>query len=204
MNAGDFGLDGGWAGHRVTPQFVDKFDQTNDSRAMFFTSGQDKEIPELEEFTNGYAVSKWKNITSNGQTGSNLTYVDIDFPMFRLADVYLMYAEATLRGSGGDVDKAVDLVNDLRERAYGDQSGNITTGELTLQFILDERARELYWEGHRRTDLIRYGQFTGSDYNWSWKGNTQAGEGTDDIYNLYPIPASDINSNPNLTQNPGY
>lgn len=175
-----------------------------DARNTLFTDGQQLEIPELPEFTNGYAISKWKNITSNGQTGSDLTFVDIDFPMFRLADVYLMYAEATLRGSDGDMSKAVNLVNDLRARAYGDDSRNISQSELTIDFILDERGRELYWEGHRRTDLRRFGQFTGSDYNWAWKGNSQEGSGTDDKYQIYPIPASDINSNTNLTQNPGY
>jgi len=70
--------------------------------------------------------------------------------------------------------------------------------------VLDERARELWWEGHRRTDLIRYGLFTGGDYLWAWKGNSQAGSSTPDTRNLYPIPASELVANPNLTQNPGY
>lgn len=177
---------------------------TADNRNTLYTDGQELDIPDLAEFTNGYAISKWKNITSSGQPGSDPTFVDIDFPMFRLADVYLMYAEATLRGSNGDMNKAVNLVNDLRERAYGNQDGNISQSELNLDFILDERARELYWEGHRRTDLRRYGRFTGSDYNWAWKGQEQAGSSTNETYAIYPIPASDINSNPNLTQNPGY
>lgn len=205
MSASNFGIDGGWAGHRVTPQFVDKFDADNDGRAMFYTSDQDKEINSLAEFTDGYAVTKWKNVTSGGQAGAVPEFADTDFPMFRLADVYLMYAEAIVRGGeNGSMSKAVALVNELRERAYGDASGNISQGDLTLQFIIDERARELYWEGHRRTDLIRFGQFTGSQYVWAWKGNTQEGTGTSDFYSLYPIPASDVNSNTNLTQNPGY
>ena len=125
--------------------------------------------------------------------------------MFRLADVYLTYAEAVLRGGqGGDMGTALTLVNALRERAYGNTTGNITVAELDLQFILDERARELYWEGHRRTDLIRFGVFTSEGYTWAWKGDTQEGTATQDFYNLYPIPASDINSNPKLEQNPGY
>lgn len=205
MSAAEFGLDGGWAGHRVTPQFVNKFEVDQDSRAMFYTDGQTKEISDLQEFTNGYAVNKWKNITSSGEPGKDPTYVDIDFPMFRLADVYLTYAEAVLRGGqGGDMGTALTLVNALRERAYGNTTGNITVAELDLQFILDERARELYWEGHRRTDLIRFGVFTSEGYTWAWKGDTQEGTATQDFYNLYPIPASDINSNPKLEQNPGY
>ncbi|HET6528265.1 MAG TPA: RagB/SusD family nutrient uptake outer membrane protein [Balneolaceae bacterium] len=205
MDANNFGVDGGWAGLRVTPEFVAKFDLANDSRALFYTNGQTLEIADVHEFTNGYAVTKWKNITSTGQLGSVPAFADTDFPMFRLADVYLMYAEAILRdGQGGSKAEALQLVNEIRERAYGNTSGNITMSELTLDFILDERARELYWEGHRRTDLIRYGLFTSGDYPWAWKGGTQEGTGTASYYRLYPIPASDINANPNLTQNEGY
>lgn len=204
MNAANFGVDGGWGGHRVTPQFVDKFDTDNDARAMFYTDGQSLEIDDLSDFTNGYAVTKWKNITSGGQPGPVPEFPDTDFPMFRLADAYLIYAEAHIRGGGGDATKAVNLINALRGRAYGDNSGDITTSDLTTDFILDERARELYWEGHRRTDLIRYGMYTGSDYVWAYKGHDQSGKGTNDKYRLFPIPASEINSNPNLTQNPGY
>ncbi|MEL7834806.1 RagB/SusD family nutrient uptake outer membrane protein [Fodinibius sp. Rm-B-1B1-1] len=175
-----------------------------DSRNTLFTDGQEKEIPTLAEFTNGYGLAKWKNVTQSGQSGSDAVFVDVDFPMFRLADVYLMYAEATLRGNSGDMNKAVGLINDLRERSYGSDIADISSGDLTLEFILDERGRELYWEGHRRTDLVRYGQFTGNEYVWSWKGESSDGRGTDDRYNLFPIPAADVNSNLNLTQNPGY
>ncbi|PAU95619.1 RagB/SusD family nutrient uptake outer membrane protein [Aliifodinibius salipaludis] len=205
MSASNFGIDGPWAGNRVTPEFVNKFDLDNDSRAMFFTDGQTLDIEDPINFQHGYAVTKWQNITSNGEPGSRPAFVDTDFPMFRLADVYLMYAEAIERGGqGGDNSEALSLVNDIRERAYGDASGNITSSELDLEFLINERARELYWENHRRTDLIRFGMFTGSDYIWSWKGEQKDGTATDAIYNLYPIPSSDINANPNLTQNPGY
>lgn len=176
-----------------------------DSRSMFYTDEQTKEVADPGDFSNGYTITKWKNINSDGSPGKDEEFADIDFPMFRLADAYLMYAEATARGAnGGDVNRAVDLVNDLRFRAYGDNSRDITSGDLTPQFVLDERARELYWEGHRRTDLVRYGQFTSGDYVWAWKGNDQAGESVADHFNIYPIPASDVNANPNLEQNPGY
>src|SRR5690625_7248985 len=92
--------------------------------------------------------------------------------MLRLADVYLMFAEAAVR-TGSETGRALSLVNELRERAYGDDSGQITAAELDLDFILDERARELYWEGHRRTDLRRFGRFTSGEYVWSWKGGVQ-------------------------------
>ena len=208
MSAGDFGLDGGWGGTRTTSAFVNKFDDPSgntDARAMFFTDGQSLEINDVSVFTDGYAIAKWKNITESGDPGSSLTFVDIDFPLFRLADAYLMYAEAVLRGgSGGSVAEATGYINQLRERAYGDTSGNISDLELNLDFVLDERARELYWECHRRTDLIRYGRFSESDYVWPWKGGKKEGISTDSKYDLYPIPSSDLAANPNLDQNVGY
>jgi hypothetical protein len=127
--------------------------------------------------------------------------VDIDFPMFRLADIYLMYSECAAR-TGQNISDGVGYFNFVRERAYGNSSMNIST--LNLQDILDERARELYGEGHRRSDLIRFGQFTGGDYLWPFKGNEQFGASTSSHYNLYPIPSSDVLSNQNLVQNPGY
>jgi len=74
---------------------------------------------------------------------------------------------------------------------------------LTLDFIKDERARELYWEGHRRTDLIRFSQFTTQGI-WPWKGGVPAGRTTEGFRDLFPIPASELLANPNLTQNPQY
>ena len=177
-----------------------------DHRALFHTSGQNLEIAKIQDdFTQGYAITKFKNVSSTGAPGAATDFVDTDFPMFRLADVYLMYAEAVLRGGGGSSSKALQLVNELRTRAYGgDSAGNITSGDLTLDFILDERARELYWECTRRTDLIRYGRFTSGTYVWPWKGNVKEGTGVDGHFNLFPIPASDKGANPNLQQNPGY
>jgi hypothetical protein len=176
-----------------------------DHRAMFWTDGQSLDINDIGTFTDGYAVTKWKNVTRSGAPGSSLSYADIDFPMFRLADVYLMYAEAVLRGgAGGDLTTALTLVNDLRIRAYGDATGNITADQLTLPFILDERGRELYWECVRRTDLVRFGQFTNGTYVWPWKGGVKNGTTTAPTYNIFPIPSADVSANPNLIQNPGY
>ena len=208
MDPAAFGIAGGWAGLRTTSAFVTKFTDptgTTDSRAMFWTDGQTLEINDVGKFEDGYAITKFKNVTSTGVAGSDLDFVDTDFPMFRLADVYLMYAEAVLRGgTGGDRVTAVNYVNLLRERAYGNNSGDIAAGDLTLDFILDERGRELYWEATRRTDLIRFGKFTGGSYLWPWKGGVKEGTATDSKYNLYPIPSSDLTANPNLIQNPGY
>jgi hypothetical protein len=124
--------------------------------------------------------------------------------MFRLAEIYLTYAEAVLRGGGGDATTALNYINLLRLRAYGNATGNITAGQLTLPFILDERARELYWEATRRTDLIRFGQFTEGTYLWAWKGGVAGGQAVGSHRKLYPIPAADLTANPQLVQNPGY
>jgi hypothetical protein len=205
-----FGVGGGWGGIRSTSALVDKFSDVSgdtDSRALFWTDGQTREITDIGQFTEGYAITKFRNRKFDGSETANPhpDFVDTDYPMFRLADAYLMFAEAVLRGgTGGTRAEALGYVNELRVRAYGDASGNISDSELTLAFILDERSRELYWEGHRRTDLIRYGQFTGGDYLWPWKGNAQDGVATESFRNLFPIPAADIGANTNLDQNDGY
>jgi len=208
MTPADYGLDWGWGGLRVTPEFVSLYEGGAggpDGRAdIFYTDGQNLQVNSIGSFNDGYAYPKYSNMTSAGVAGSHPTHTDTDYPLFRLADAYLIYAEAHLRGGGGVAGTALNYVNAIRQRAYGDPSGNITAGEMTLDFILDERGRELAWEGHRRNDLVRYGLFTGGSYLWSWKGNTQTGTATPDTRDLYPIPANELVANPNLVQNPGY
>ena len=179
---------------------------TSDRRGMFYSDGQNLEIESIPPFEDGYAVSKWKNIDSNGNQGSDSAgnFCDTDIPLIRLAEIYLNYAEATIRGGSGDVGTAVSLINEIRERAYGNSSGNISSGDLTLDFILDERSRELYWEGLRRTDLVRFNKFTNSSYLWPFKGNEQTGVGVDEYRNIFPLPANVVSINSNLTQNEGY
>ena len=143
--------------------------------------------------------------------------------MFRKADAYLIAAEAILRGAKGAKSDALKYVNEVRDRAYCDgnyydatknhASGKLTESELTLDFLLDERARELYMENWRRSDLIRFGKYT-KGYNWDWKGinkNTKldggiepVGHDIDDRYKLYPIPQEDVLYNPLIHQNPDY
>lgn len=204
MNADDYGIDGCWWGLRMKQQAYGAF-AAGDLRAqVFFTQGQDSIVTAISEFNRGIANPKYSNVTSAGADGSNATWVDVDFPMFRLSDAYLIYAEAVLRGGGGSTATALQYVNALRQRAYGNTNGNITLGQLTLDFVLQERLRELLWEGHRRSDLIRYGRFTGGDYLWAWKGGLAAGRATEPFRNLFPLPATELVANPNLTQNPGY
>ena len=174
---------------------------------MFWTDGQTLEINDIGQFTEGYGITKFRNRKLDGSdaTHAHPDFVDTDWPMFRLADAYLMFAEAVLRdGAGGTRAEALGYINALRTRAYGDASGNITDSELTLDFIIDERSRELYWEGHRRTDLIRFSLFTGGAYVWPWKGNVKDGVSSQSFRDLFPIPAADIGANPTLKQNAGY
>ncbi len=204
MSNTPYGIDGCWWGIRLKPQAYQLFGAGDGRASYFVTTDQTEEVSSISNFQAGIAAPKFTNVTSGGQAGSHATFVDTDFPVFRLAEAYLIYAEAVLRGGGGSRAQALTYVNDLRERAYGDASGDITDADLTLPFILAERGRELLWEAHRRTDLIRFGLFTGGDYLWAWKGGVEAGTSTADFRNLYPLPASELISNPNLTQNPGY
>jgi hypothetical protein len=204
MNATLYGIDGCWWGLRLKQQAYSRFAAGDNRAASFFTSGQSVVVSEIGNFNHGVAAPKYANVTSTGAQGSHPTHVDTDYPMFRLADAYLIYAEAALRGGGGSTAQALTYVNAIRQRAYGNANGNITSAQLTLDFILDERSRELLWEGHRRTDLVRFGRFTGGTYLWAWKGGSAAGVSTGAHLNLYPLPANEIIANPNLTQNPGY
>jgi hypothetical protein len=210
MDAANYGVDGGWYGLRLRPEAVDRYafvagEPNPDQRtSYFFTAGHQKAIDDIGNSTHGYAAPKFRNVTSTGQPGSNTSFPDTDFPMFRLADAYLIYAEAFLRGGGGTQAKALEYVNDIRTRAFGGSTaGNITADSLTLQFILDERSRELLWEGFRRQDLIRFGQFSDAG-TWSWKGGVKNGVVTSKIHDLYPIPSNELSANPTVKQNPGY
>jgi len=205
-NAADLGAQGWGGALRVRKQFAERFLNgdvpLSDERNTLLTDGRDIEITDIGDRDSGYIITKFKNITSNGTPGVDPTFVDTDFPMFRLADVYLMYAEAVERGgTGGTEAEAIDYINLLRNRA---NSSTITAADLDLDFLIDERSRELYWEGHRRQDLIRFGLFTGGNYNWVWKGGSSNGIALSSHLNVYPMPANNMAANPNLTQNPGY
>ncbi len=209
----DYGVPSGWGGYRTTSAFVNLFPgaatdpngASADGRAIFFTEGQTLEITDIGEFTEGWPTPKYNNIeASTGLRAPGVDFVSTDFPVFRLAETYLTLAEAQLR-SGGSIDATtLGYINELRMRAYGDNSGDVTMGQVDLDFILDERGRELYLEGSRRTDLIRYGQFTGGAYIWPWKGGVDVGTATSAHLEIFPIPASDLIANPNLVQNDGY
>lgn len=207
MKKEDFGVNGGWAGIRATAGLVDKFAGSGtpptswtDKRAMFYTDGQEYEINDITKFVQGYAITKFKNVTSAGKAGKDPrgNYADTDLALIRLAEVYLNAAEAAL--ATGDSAKALQYVNLLRTRAEAP-----TLSSITMDNILDERARELYWEGFRRTDLIRHGKFTTASYLWPFKGGVKDGKAVEDFRNLYPIPQNIVlNSEGVIKQNKGY
>ncbi|WP_303317317.1 RagB/SusD family nutrient uptake outer membrane protein [Flavivirga abyssicola] len=205
MVLADFGANDGWTGHRATKAWYglygDLGTSTDDRASLFWTTGHNFEMADYREWTDGYPSVKFRNTNFNG--ASTVTaFSGTDFPLFRLADTYLMYAECTLRGaSGGAMNTALQYVNAVRSRS---NASTITQSELTLDFLIDERGRELNLEGHRRSDLIRFGMFTGNSYIWPWKGNVAGGTSIPDSYRLFPIPLAAMQANPNLTQNPGF
>lgn len=229
----NYGCNGGWDGFRATGNLIRAFnydaeesawtaDNINsfDNRAIFYSEGRSLDITTsaIGTFTEeGWAVYKYSNLNSDGTPGKNTTFPDTDFPLFRLGEVYLMYAEAVARGGeGGSTSKAIEYIQNLRKRAnttYSEVTENWltentsvsgSTASVAYGNILNERCRELYWEATRRTDLIRFGLFTSNSYTWAEKGGVISGVGVDDKYNLFPIPVSDISVNGNLHQNEGY
>ena len=214
------GSTGAWGGNRARASLVNKFfpggnipadafiapNQTGagDTRAMFFIheeAGAERSpvIQNPDQFREGFSVTKFRNVRADGGVTSDVLHVDMDIPFMRLAEAYLIFAEATLR-AGGDAGAALTAVNAIRTRA----GATPFAPPLTPEMVLDERARELFFEGHRRTDLIRFGRFGGSDYVWDWKGGIAGGTRIAEHLNLFPIPASQLQANPNLRQNPGY
>jgi len=179
------------------------FAQCKDTRVLCKVKKQ-VDIPSAS--SNGdYGIGVYK-FTAKNADGSqaanyNTAFASTDFPIFRYADALLMMAEAKFRL--GDP-TAVDEVNAVRTRAFGNTSGNITAAQLTAKFLLDERGREFYYEAQRRTDLVRFGKFTDGNYNWAWKGGAFNGTNTDKHLNVFPIPGDEISANPNIIPTPGY
>ena len=210
----------GWAGNRMRPELVQKFfpnnnapnigayampAAANDDRALFDGEGRNvdngNDEADVKVFTNGFAVCKFTNFKTDGSAGHDSMFPDTDFFLMRAAEAYLMYAEADARMNGGTTTAdGAQYINDLRKRAHA-----TTRSAYSLPQICDEWSREFYFEGLRRTTLIRFGYFGGNvNYNWSWKGGVKAGRNVDAHLNLFPIPASDLTANDKLKQNPGY
>lgn len=179
------------------------FAQSPDSRVLLRTK-KDNNIPSAGS-SGDYGIGVYKFTARNADgslpTNYNAAFACTDFPIFRLADAYLMRAEAKFRTGNST---AYEDINMVRERAFGNSEHNIAAGDVTAELILDERAREFYYEAQRRTDLVRFGQFSNGTYKWQWKGNTMEGSATDSHLDIFPIPGDEISSNPNINQNQGY
>ena len=208
--------DQAWGGNRARPELVLKFfpnattpegqsydlaKAANDDRALFCSEGRSLYIEKPTDFLQGFGVAKWTNFRSDNGATKNASFPDTDFFLFRLAEAYLTVAEADARQNGGSTTATgTELINRLRQRA------NATTkNTYTLDNIIDEWAREFYYEGRRRVDLIRFGLYGGNNsYKWQWKGGAQDGTSFSADLNIYAIPSNEIATNSNLKQNQGY
>lgn len=221
LNAGTINPEN-WNGYHVADDYVARFElnevkwggdgfgynrATSDKRAFFFNGGATKEFDNTTT-ASGWLCWKFNGLYTDGHVNTsdtdNYKFASIDYPIFRLAEMYLIYAEADARLNGGLVSDATakGYIKALRDRAGVSMPGD---DGLTVRWLLDERARELMWEGHRRTDLIRYGFFTAMDFPWTLKGGVDNGKvSLPEFRTIYPIIKDDLNANPNLVQNPGY
>ena len=213
-----------WAGYHVPDDYVARFQlngvvwenpdnafgydrATSDKRAFFTNYGSKKDFSESDMAT-GWMCWKFCGLDSKDKlaqydgVAGQWKISSADMPIFRLAEMYLNYAEADVRLNGGVVTEtaAKEYVKELRDRA-----GVSMPSEIDLEWLLDERAREFMWEGHRRVDLIRFGKFTDVNYPWTLKGGLMSGRIAIPAYKtIFPIIQSDLSSNSNLRQNDGY
>lgn len=176
--------------------------KANDDRALFYSGCggglRSIEFEQIVGFNSGLSIVKWSNIRTDGAPTSHVEFPDVDIPLIRYAEMFLTRAEAKFRLSG-DPQQARADIEVLRSRA-----GASTPATITEQFIIDEWCREFYMEGRRRSDLNRFGLFTGDKYIWDFKGGVAEGKSVADYFKVYPIPADDIRGNENLNQNEGY
>ena len=208
----------GWAGLRVPYEFVEKHFavtgqnyetgeyQTADSRgSMFYIKGRHQSIEDnLYDYMYGWSCLKFNNIPHDQTNESFLAtsaikdFADADFPLIRLAEIYLIYAEACMRLD--DASPAMPCMAELAARA-----GVSAPSEITEEFLVEERGRELMWEAHRRTDLIRFGLFHTDKYLWPYKGgDTFEGQAFPAYKCIFALPPTELAANPKLVQNPGY
>ena len=209
------GINGGWAGNRVPYEYVQKWfaDVKNpdyetgaydykDARAgYFYIKGRTESMQDnLNTFLNGWSCIKYNNVPHDvdpvdyAATAATKNFSDIDWPLIRLGEIHLIYAEACMH-AGGNASAQV--------AALASRAGVAAPKEITPDWLMAERARELMWEGHRRTDLIRYGKWI-SGYNWTFKGGNFAGQDLPAHFSIFPVPSLELSTNLDLEQNPGY
>ena len=212
----DLGSSESWGGNRATMQYVQKFvaDDSNikdikdpadvaaaagDDRALFSTYKHKMNMDDESDFFSGFAYNKFTNKHADGTAPKHSQFVDTDFPMIRLAEAYLNYAEADARlHNNRCTADGLNKIKELRDRAHAS-----TVSAFTLDDICDEWAREFGFECMRRTTLIRFNKFGGNnDYYWQYKGGAENGKQFDAKYNLFAIPNSVVSET--IHQNPGF
>lgn len=181
---------------------ADVIAKAGDDRAMFYmgVGGGIRTLSpgkQISGFLGGASIVKWSNYRTDGTIKNPGEYADVDIPLFRLAEIYLTRAEAYHR-LGQDGLALSDLAT-VQQRAH-----RATSTSVDDETLIDEWAREFYMEGRRRSDLVRFGLFTGSKYLWDFKGGQPGGSGVESKYDIYPIPVNDIAGNKNMHQNAGY
>ena len=209
------GINGGWAGNRVPYGYVAKwftdvkganyetgeYTYTDKRAGYFYIKGRSESMEDnLNTFLNGWSCIKFNNTPHDVDpvdyysTAVVKNFSDIDFPLIRLGEINLIYAEACMY-AGGDASSQV--------KALADRAGVAAPKTIDADFLLAERSRELMWEAHRRTDLIRFGKWI-SGYNWTYKGGNFAGQNLPEHFNVFPVPSTELSTNLDLEQNPGY
>ena len=209
------GINGGWAGNRVPYGYVAKwftdvtganyetgeYTYTDKRAGYFFIKGRTESMENnLNTFLNGWSCIKFNNVPHDvdpvdfAATAATKNFSDIDFPLIRLGEINLIYAEACMH-AGGDASAQV--------KALADRAGVAAPKTIDADFLLAERSRELMWEAHRRTDLIRFGKWI-SGYNWTYKGGNFSGQDLPSHFNVFPVPSTELSTNLDLEQNPGY
>ena len=209
------GINGGWAGNRVPYEYVQKFftdvknpdytagtyDCTDKRASYFYIKGRTESMQDnLNTFLNGWSCIKFNNVPHDVEavdyaaTAATKNFSDIDWPLIRLGEIHLIYAEACMH-AGGDASAQV--------KALAERAGVAAPATIDADFLMAERARELMWEAHRRTDLIRFGKWI-SGYNWTYKGGNFGGQDLPEHFNVFPVPSTELATNLDLNQNPGY
>ena len=208
------GINGGWAGNRVPDHYVQTYFAPTaadftigeytiaDKRGQYFyIKGRSQSMEgNLNTFLNGWSCIKFNNVPHDvdpvdyAATAATKNFSDIDWPLIRLGEIHLIYAEACMH-AGGDASAQV--------KALAERAGVAAPATIDADFLMAERARELMWEAHRRTDLIRFGKWI-SGYNWTYKGGNFGGQDLPEHFNVFPVPSTELATNLDLQQNPGY
>lgn len=213
-----------WGGYHVPNEYVANFElvgvkwgtddafgfdrENSDKRALLSNHGCSR-IFDPANLSTGWFCWKYCGLDSEDKFdqaqeagNDNFKLSSADMPLFRLAEMYLNYAEADARLNDGVVADALakDYIEELRDRA-----GVTTPATIDLEWLLKERARELMWEGHRRVDLIRFGKYTQASHPWPQKNGILSGNSALPSYRtIFPLIQSDFSAHGSLVQNPNY